>query len=317
MLNFRHVWIALLNEVAAAALLLHGVGSPALLSGFLAAHGLAVYYAFLFFGSIVAVDSTTRRIVGKSLFLPILILDCVPVIGPPGVIMFAVMLKLYPVQALAVEEYETIDSDMIESLSLEGDGYLLVKANPIYVIHNRITPEESLAILRILDRLGWFPFKTRILQLFLEHATHPSVTLEAGRMIGGKRDGLLKKIAELEASPEPGSALKLAALYHELYHLALSGPLIGDTYLRRACHHANEAIRERPDDPDALLPGILYHLKACRYDVAQAYFERARPRIEAGSEAARTLSRYEAELATVRDIERGRLTRLPEEPRRA
>lgn len=314
-MNYRFVWIALFNDAAAAALLLQGLSGPGRISAFLAAHAIAVWYAYAFFGAVFATHGDTRRIVGKSLFVPVLLLDCVPVVGPAGVLLFSLILLLYPVRALATEEYETVDSALVENMARGEETMLLLKANPIYIIHNRLEPREALDILRILDRIGWFPFKTRILQLFLEHATHPSVTLEAGRMIGGKRDRLLTRIAEIEETDDPGRHLKLASLYHELYHLALSGPLIGDTYLRLACDHANAAVRESPDAPDALLAATLYHLKACRYDVAAAYLERAVPVVAPDSAEYRALERFAAEMAMVREIEQGRLTSLPEGPR--
>ncbi len=312
MLIYRHVWLALLNEAAAAALLMSGLSTWKHVTAFLGAHALAVYFAYAFFGGVCLLDPDTRRIVGRTLFAPVLVLDCVPVIGPPGVLMFALMMMLYPVRALALEEYEVIDSDMFENLASQSEALLVLKANPVYVIHNRLSPEESLAILRILDRLDWFPFKTRILQIFLEHSVHPSVVLEAGRIIGAKRDALLKRIAEFEARGDEADPAVVASLYHELYHLALSGPLIGDTYLRRACRIINDAALARPRDLSILLPATLYNLKAGQYDVARRFLKVARELAAPRSREAHLLTRLEHELRTVRKIEQGMLIHLPE-----
>ena len=312
MLISRHVWIALFNETAAVALLMAGLGSWRAILAFLVAHGMAVYFANLFFAAAAITHKETRRVIGRSFFAPILVLSCLPLVGPPGIIMFTLMMLLYPVRALAEEEYEKVDSDLFENLASESDMLLVFKANPVYAIHNRLTAEQELAILRTLERLDWFPFKTRLLQIYLEHSRHTSVVLEAGRIITRKRDSLLKRIAEFEALGSEGDPVTLASLYHEIYHLALWGPLIGDTYLRRACRIINDAARERPGDPAVLMHAVLYNMKSGHYDLARDFLKEARQCVDPRSREAHTLTRYECELRTVRRIEQGQINFLTE-----
>jgi hypothetical protein len=293
----RSLWWWSINQLIVLAFLLTNISSVPAFMGFMVAHGIVIFLTFQMLVGMAFSDAYLRKIMGKSLIIVLILMSVVPLVGPAGSLMTAFVLKLYPVRAKAKEEFIKVNFFTLESFPLtfvENPSFSPQKIL-IYLIHGLLPFDEAMHALKLISTLQWSPYKTRLLQLFLEYSRHPSVTLEASRILNEKRNELLERISTLESLPQKPLA-ELATLYHELYFLSLTDPWLGFFYLKRACAYIDGALKDDPQNLSLLLQAIKYHLEKRDLKQAENLLKTAFKLAEDNWEVMVTLKSYRREL---------------------
>ncbi len=197
-----------------------------------------IVHAISVFLSLTVLSKTVENndFIGKDFKIILLILACLPLVGPISVLLFAFTLKYALVSSLAVEKYEIINQDYLEknSKGIDESYYNLLNDKVIELIHGRQAYHDSLATLNLLEKLNWTPHKTRILQMLLEYSKYPSIIIGAASLINEKKDSIFNEIYTLTKQIQP-DYLRLANLYHEIYYISLVDPYLSNFYLNQAC----------------------------------------------------------------------------------
>jgi hypothetical protein len=301
----RSLWWWSINQLIVLAFLMTNLSSVPAFMGFMVAHGIVIFLTFQMLVGMAFSDAYLRKIMGKSLIIVLILMSVVPLVGPAGSLMSAFALKLYPVRAKAKEEFIKVNFFTLESFPLtfvENPSFSPQKIL-IYLIHGLLPFDEAMHALKLISTLQWSPYKTRLIQLFLEYSRHPSVTLEASRILNEKRNELLERISALESHPQKPLA-ELATLYHELYFLSLTDPWLGFFYLKRACAYIDGALKDDPQNLSLLLQAIKYHLEKRDLKQAESLLKTAFKLAEDNWKVMVTLKSYRHEL----NLYRGKLS---------
>ncbi len=293
----RNLWWWSVNQIIVLFFLLTNINTVPAFMGFIVAHGMVIFLTFQILVGMTFSDAYLKKIMGKSIIIVLILMSVVPLVGPAGSLMTAFVLKFYPVRAKAKEEFFKVNFFTLESFPLtfvENPSFSPQKIL-IYLIHGLLPFDEAMHALKLISTLQWSPYKTRLLQLFLEYSWHPSVILEASRILNEKRNELLGRISILESLPQK-PLVELATLYHEIYFLSLTDPWLGFFYLKRACAYIDGALKDDPQNLSLLLQAIKYHLEKKDLKEAESLLKTAFELAEDNWEVMATLKSYRHEL---------------------
>ncbi len=229
-------------------------------------HALCTFFSFRFFQGETSRSVTFKETFSSEFTKTLLLIGIIPVSGSVGLLTTGLIFKFYPVDPLPIEEFELLDQSYMETYAKGLKEYSFFNINPGSIIHNEISFEEASWNLQTLDHLEWFPYKTKFLQLFLEYSQHPSIIVEASRIINHKKDTIIKKIRQLDGEKDYFS---LAELNHEIYHLCLVCPPLDKFYLDKACTFILEALKKNDADTEIYHYAIKYHLQNNMVEIAE------------------------------------------------
>jgi hypothetical protein len=246
------------------------------LLGFIIAHAIGILLTWWFLLELKASSKEIDEVIGKNLMRALLVIACIPLIGQAAIFIFGFSFKFAPTSPIAREDYEIVDSAALEkeAYNIQEMYYNLPTSEIIALIHGRMPFEDTMKTLSLLDKLGWTPHKTRLLQMILEYNKHPLAGIGAARILNEKKNKIFNQIGELEKLPEV-PYVRLASLYYDIYDLGLVDAQVGIFYLNGACEHIDNALKADAYDFSAYNRGIRYYLDNQNIDKAEELLNQA------------------------------------------
>jgi hypothetical protein len=231
------------------------------LFGFIIAHSIGILLTWWFLLKLKTSSKEIDEVIGKHLMMALLIIACIPLIGQAAIFIFGFSFKYAPTSPIAREDYDIVDRAALEkeAYAIQEMYYNLPTSEIIALIHGRMPFEDTMKTLSLLDKLGWTPHKTRLLQMILEYNKHPLAGIGAARILNEKKNKIFNQIDELEKLSEV-PYVRLASLYYDIYDLGLVDAQVGVFYLNGACERIDKALEVDAYDFSAYNRGIRYYL---------------------------------------------------------